>query len=325
MTRRRWWPSAWVGLVVAHAFPCAGYAAESRPVGVRLSETLHAECPTEPPLFERLKAQLPHAYRASPDEPAFDLGVRIELRDGLSHGTLTLLVGDFSEEREASSSSCGDVLAALTMMAAIIIGEEEAHLQAPEPPKPLRPNRAPRKKLPSGPARRGERVSWALGAGGESDGTRGRLMLARWFVQVGFPGALEPALRLGLARSTRTELTSPNGVVSTRWSEVTFASCATMHRRGALRVAPCIELAVGTLQASVNAPPPVRSFSYPWLSAGASATLAWRVVGPLSVEGSVGVRVPFIRDELFFEPDMVVHRVPLFIPFGAAGIVVDLP
>lgn len=274
--------------------------------------------------------------RAEADEPAMGLDFRIDRRDGVSHGTLTLVVGGASVERAASSRSCADVVAALSMMAAIAIGEEAALAPAapPEEPRPIpRPaatrNAKPTKeKRASAPAPRADAVKTSAGAGVEINGNRGAVPMAKWFAQVHFPGApFQPTVVLGLARSATERIRSPRGAIAVRWSEISVDGCVDLVRAGALGGGPCINVDAGALEATVIAPLPARAFSYLWLSAGASAKIAWRVLPALSVELAAGARVPLVRSELFFEPDTdaVVYRAPVIVPFTAAGFVAHLP
>ncbi|MDF2697660.1 MAG: hypothetical protein K0S65_6043, partial [Labilithrix sp.] len=143
-----------------------------------------------------------------------------------------------------------------------------------------------------------------------------------------FPRApFEPAVAIGLARSTRERVSSPRGAFALRWSEITAAACADVVRTGTLRVGPCVNVEVGTLDASVIAPLPARDYSYLWLSAGASAKIAWRILPPLSVEMNGGARTPLVRSALFFEPDRdsVIYRAAVVVPFATVGLVAHLP
>lgn len=297
-------------------------------------------------MLARLEAHLgaDRVERARPGRPATELDIRIERRSEVSHGTLTLVVGGASVARTASSRSCGDVVAALAMMAAIAIGEEEAALvPAPDPPerpssavapaakvpeRPRTPKRRKPEKPPSHAPPRPDRIAPAVGAGVEINGNRGAVAMAKWIAQIGFPRlALKPSLVLALARSTREQMSSSRGAIAVRWSEISLAGCADVVRTGALHFGPCVNVNAGSLEATVIAPLPARDFSYLWLSAGASVKISWRLLTALSVEMTGGARAPLVRNELFFEPDksMVVYRAPLIVPFVATGFVAHLP
>ena len=325
-----------------HARPAG--AAETVPTPVRISEAYHEGCPKTPDMLARLEAHLGanRVEAAGADGHAMDLDIRIERRSGVSHGTLTLIVGGVSVERTASSRACGDVVAALAMMAAIAIGEETAApAPAPTDPEPSSPVVRPSSKRPQKERRperakpdkpraspRRDSIAPAIGAGIEVNGNRGAVAMPKWFAQVGFPRLpFEPTLVVGLARSARERISSSRGAIAVRWSEIMLAGCADVVRTGALHFGPCVNVEAGALEASVIAPLPVREFSYLWLSAGASAKIAWRVLPALSVEMTGGARASLVRSELFFEQDTstVVYRAPPIVPFVASGFVAHLP
>jgi hypothetical protein len=322
--------------VGAVAHTSASAAAEASPV--RISEAYHDGCPKEPSMLARLESQLGrgHVQAAATDAPAMDLAFRIELRDGVSQGRLTLVVGGASVERTASSRSCEDVVAALAMMAAIAIGEE-ADLTTPERADEGTPAPSPRKRPRATtkveterdrPPRRTNEVTASFGAGFEVNGNRGAVFVARWFAQVGFPAApFHPTMALGLTRSRRERIASPRGAVAVRWTEVSFAACAELVRSGAVRLGPCLNVEAGAFDAIVVAPSPVRSYSYPWLSSGVSAKVVWSLLPELSVEMAAGARAPLVKKELYFEQDRqgVLYRAPVVVPFASAGFVVRLP
>lgn len=340
MARRTWWLSAVFGVAAFTAAPRVVLAAESLPaeaIAVRVHETLHAGCPTDPSIFDRLKAHLPTLREAYPGEQAIALDVRTEVRERLSFGMLTITIGEAHDERVASSVSCADVLAALSMMAAIVIGEDARASAAAIPVAPVAPaepaelpaRRPPRRTPPahSPPASHDEkRVRWSLGAGAEVDVNRGSVLLGRWFAGARLPLLFDPTLRLGVARSTRGLLTSSRGDVTLRWSVITFDACAALYRIPTLSIGPCFDSEVGTIDASVVDPAPARNSTHFWLSAGASGKVAWQPVGALSVELAVGFRIPVPRSELFFEPDRnVIYRSPVVIPAVMTSIVAHFP
>jgi hypothetical protein len=325
-------------------------AAEPLPVAVRISESLHEGCPTTPGMRERLESHLGHLRQAGPGEPAIDLAVGVERRAGVSRGTLTLSFAGVSVHRNASSTSCEDVIGALSMMAAIAIGEEAerftsdvteqpsvevtTELPASASTSPSSAKAAPPRvqgvsPRPGVPPRgaHGKRLAAAVGAGFEINGNRGAVLVATWFAQLTLPAPFDPALRVGVARSSREAVSSPRGVVAIRWSELTLAGCADLLRERGFRVGPCLNVELGRLEASVVVPRPTLDVSYLWLSLGASAKVAWRPLPRFSVEMMVGVRSPVMRKELFFEPygDPVAYRAPAISPFMGIGFVAHLP
>lgn len=336
-----------MAVVLAIAFGAkVSSAAEPLPVAVRISESLHDGCPTTPRMRERLEAHLGHIREAGGDEPAIDLAVRVERRDAVSDGTIVLSFAGVSVHRNASSTSCEDVVAALSMMAAIAIGEEAERITSSsegseepsvagstEPPalastpKASAPAaRRPARRVAPPPVSRRKHVAAGLGAGVELNGNRNAVLMGTWFAQLAFAAPLDPTLRVGVARSTREAISSSRGVVAIRWSELTLAGCADLLREQELRVGPCFNAEIGHLEASVVVPRPVVEASYLWLSLGGSARIAWRPLPFFSVEMMVGARAPALRKELFFEPyaEPVAYRAPSVSPFMGLGFVAHL-
>ena len=338
-------PSMAVVLAVALGAK-ASSAAEPLQVAVRISETLHGGCPTTPGMRERLEAHLGHIREANADEPAIELAVRVERRGVVSEGTLTLSFAGESVHRSASSTSCEDVVAALSMMAAIAIGEEVERIASSrrseepsvagttKPPAPASRTdsnepaaRRPARHVAPRPASRRKLVVAGLGVGVELNGNRNALLVGTWFAQLDFAAPLEPMLRVGVARSTRESISSSRGVVAIRWSELTWAGCAALLRAGELRVGPCLNAELGHLEASVVVPRPGSDSSFLWLSLGGSARIAWQPLPLLSIEMMAGIRAPLLRKELFFEPyaEPVAYRAPSISPFIGVGFVARFP
>lgn len=344
-------------IVCAAAFGAGvSSAKEPLPVAVRVSESSHAGCPKKPGLRERLEAHLGHIRTPAEGEPAIDVAISIKRQESLSVGTLTLSAAGASVQREASSTSCEDVIAALTVMAAISIGEQAERLShepseqvsAPpsgEPPSPSRPSdtRPPRpppspasvgttqlpapRPPPSDGARPSKRVAVSLGSGVEVNGNRGAVLLGTWFAEVSFPVPFDPTVRLGLARSTREVASIPRGAIAIRWVELTWATCADLYRDQRFRVGPCLNGELGRLEASVVRPLPARDIPSDWISVGGSARMSWRLLPSFSIEMMVGARAPLLRRELFFEPfrQPLAYQAPSVAPFAEIGLVAHLP
>ncbi len=325
-------------------------ASEPLAIPVRISESTHAGCPKTPGVRERLEVQIGHVRVPKEDEPAIDLAIDIARRDGLSVGTLTLTAAGASVQRAASSTSCEDVLAALTMMAVIAIGEQ-AEAFSPQPPEPSdqtaapssseppdrpglasdgRTNATPERAVrphPSSLALPSKRVAVSLGSGLEVNGNRGAVLFGTWFAEVTFPVRLDPTLRVGFARSTRERASVVPGAIALRWVELSWAMCVDAYRDQGFRAGTCLNGEVGSLQASVIRPLPARNIPSPWFSIGAAAKVSWRILPPFSVEMVAGARAPIPRRELFFElfDDLLAYRAPVISPFVEIGFVAHLP
>ncbi len=329
--------------------------AEERPdIPVHVTEELHEGCPRSPTMLGRVRMRLARVRPAAEGEPAIDIDVRVERRAGVSHGTVALIGGGERAERTASSASCERVLAALAVMAAI--GLDERHVPVspapapspppapapdeaaivPEPPagaRPLvapspragaRPKTVPEHAVPPTPPRV-PHFGVAMGTSLEASANRAAVVTPAVFGQIVLPFRFEPILRLGLARSFQQKAVSARGSAGLAWTEATIAACGDLVRRATLRAGPCVNAEAGALEAVVVEPLPSRGRSRLWLSAGASARVAWRPLRALSFEIAVGARAPLIRNELFFEPLTLVYEAPFVVPFVGTAVLAHLP
>jgi hypothetical protein len=327
--------------------------AEGRPdIPVRVTEDLHEGCPRSPTMLVRVRARLARVRPAAEGEPAVDVDVRVERRDGLSLGTVALVGEGERAERTASSASCERVLAALAVMAAIGLDEGDvpvspapAPAPAPAPGASATVPTAPAAELPPvaplprtgsqpktapepAPAPRVPRplhFGVAVGTSLEASANRGAVLTPAVFGQIAFPLRFEPFLRLGFAQSFREKAVSALGSASLEWTEATVAGCGDLVRHATLRAGPCVNAEAGALEAVVVEPLPSRGRSRLWLSAGASARVAWRPLRALSFEVAFGARVPLIRNQLFFEPLTLVYEAPFVVPFVGTAVLAHLP
>ncbi|AKU97339.1 hypothetical protein AKJ09_04003 [Labilithrix luteola] len=292
-------------------------------------------------MLQRLHARLSRIREAEEGEAAIGVEVRVERRDGVSHGTVALVGEDERTERTASSPSCERVLTALAIMAAVGLDEGIAPVPAaspdagpaegpavePEPP-PVAPSPRPsgltKTATPPSP-RHATHVGVAIGTSFEISANRAAIVMPGVFAQLVFPVRFEPLLRLGFARSFRDEVASARGSAGLAWTEATVAGCGDLFGNATIHAGPCVNAEGGVLQAIVNEPLPSRGRTRPWFSAGASARLAWRPLSALSFEIVGGVRVPLIRNELFFEPLSLVYEAPAVVPFVGTAVAAHLP
>lgn len=318
-------------------------AEEPPALAVRITESFHDGCPKRPSMRERIEAHLGRLREAGPDELAVDLAFDIKRQGAMSHGTLTLSLSGASVERNASAKSCADVVAALSMMAAIALSSDASEERIappatePTPPSPGQEATAPatpEAALPfsvrSGhatarqrPSQYGNHVTLSFGTGIEVDANRGAVLAPSWFAQLTLPTSLTPTLRIGLARTLGERAASAGGEATIRWTELTLMGCVDLLRTEQLRFGPCVNSELGSLEATKVDPLPARKLAYFWPSLGASGRLTWRVVPGFSVDLMVGARAPLIARELFFEPDResAVYRTPALVPFIGIGFV----
>lgn len=329
--------------------------AEERPaVALRIEESFHSGCPKSPSTRERIEAHLGQVREAAPGEQAIELRFDVVRRGALSDGTLTLSFAGVSVERKASSKSCADVVAALSMMAAIAIGEEterragDSTVKEPETAEPTTPSnnepvigpattppmhtpppsaRETRRTREHRPPRRDlHHVRLSFGTGVEVQGNRGAVVMPSWFGQVTLPVPLDPSLRVGLGRTFGEDASSPRGDATIRWTVLTLAACGTLLRTERLQFGACVTGELGRLEAIRVDPLPANKLFYFWPTAGASGKLTWDVTREFSVDLAMGLRVPLIERELYFNSDRstAVYQTPAIVPFVGLGAAVRL-
>jgi len=194
------------------------------------------------------------------------------------------------------------------------------------PAQPSRPPRtAPLRHPPRGSSEPRPRIGIALGTSVEVSANRALVVMPGLFGQVGFPGRFAPLVRLGVRRSFREDTVSRFGTVGLQWNEVALTGCGDLVRQPTLRVGPCLNAEGGVLEAIVIEPLPSRARAAVWLSAGAAARISWRPLRAMSFELLGGVRAPLVRNELLFEPAMLVYEAPRIVPFLGGALVGHLP
>ncbi|WP_146648438.1 hypothetical protein [Labilithrix luteola] len=304
---------------------------EQVPIVVRTVEHLHARCPTSPPLLERLTARLDRVREARPGEPAVRVEIRVEEHGDLSSGKLTLGVGAERAEREASSPSCEEVIAALAVMAAIGLDENVPPVEEP-PPSPPPPTVAMQPSAGKAPPRapvaaeppRAAVMTVSLGTGVQSSTNRALVVMPTLFGEIGWRTAVAPSLRIGVGRSFSHTFSTSRGGASVQWTEAIVDACSEFLRGGDFHGGVCATGEVGQLRAEVEPPLHFPAQSRWWVTAGASARVAWQFHPRLSLEVSGGARMPIVADRLFFEPNTEVYDAPAIIGFFGAAFVARL-
>jgi hypothetical protein len=138
-------------------------------------------------------------------------------------------------------------------------------------------------------------------------------------------GIFSPSARIAFARHGGGTVTSSIGSASFTWTLGQLDVCPIRLRIAAdLWIAPCAVGEVGALSADASAAEG-RSRVRPWVAAGVSGGLEWRLIGPLSLEAKGGVRAPFMREDFFFEPDVTVYTPPALLVSGSLGAAAIFP
>jgi hypothetical protein len=266
----------------------------------------------------RARSQLLRSEAGVPDEAVVatvtDLG-------GSFRGSLAIRSGDrLVGTREVEGASCKDVVAALALAAAIDLDAHPtpaASGQEPPVPEPTRPAVTPR--------------SWRLGAGAHAGVTTGVADAALFGVSV-FAEILATSHRLVAPSARLIFETTDSGTIDEAvgalrfwWILGALEACPLRWEAAWLRVAPCVRLEAGALQASPVGVPAGQQETRPWLAAGAVARAQWEPVSWAFLEIEGGLRVPFVREQFVVLPGVTVYNVPAAGLLAEAGAGIHFP
>lgn len=315
-------------LLVGHA----ARAAETESPHFRLAYDAPSGCPDRGAFLDAIRARTPRPRLAATDdqEPAITLHVAIDSGDESTSGRLELREPDGTEEtRSVTGRTCGEVMKALALVAAVML-DPEARM-GPEPPVPSPPSPPPptssaapppkpRPPQPSSPRPR-RRSAWRPAAGAEI-GMLGGVgpgvapMAGAFFDVERASRALTSTARLSLDVAT-TSSNLRGGSQTYEWLGATLRICpAYVSLPVRLRVAPCAALQTaghrGTPRNVRNATTNVDL----WLAPALAGALEWEASPALSVELQGGVLFPLRRTRFFLAPDSTIFEIP-----AAAGTV----
>lgn len=310
------------------------------PVPVQLDYEGPIGCPDADAFTREVLTRAPRARIAAPAEHARALAARV--RSAGAHGYDGVLVvrdpGAPATERAVHAPSCGELVTALAVIAAVVIdpitaktgaidagaatadasadastssssaadagAPPSAPARPPEPPapEPRRPSRAP-----------GSSDRWDVSAGAGGGAIGGSAPTLLFSVPVFFEvarkagGVLEPALRVRFERTATAA--SEDGGFSRTGGALDLCPIA-LHARS-LRAQPCARVELAALYAKGRDVEPVRSDVRPWFAAGLVGRARLELSAPLFLELEGGLLIAAVRDRFFVEPGTLVYRAPL--------------
>jgi hypothetical protein len=255
-------------------------------------------------------------------------------------------IGGGPTQQRHVDGACADVVAALSLIAALALDPTASTSPAPTPPPTPTPTEAagtkpeaakPPATAPAAPpSKTGEHAApasdelppeaelakhdwrWSIGAGaGLTGGVATALLVSvPVFVDVAqvSRGLASPALRLRFEHASADE-----GGARFTWTTGSLDGCPIAVATGPVRMWPCARIAAGTLAATGDVAQ-ARSAGRPWLSAAAVARVRVSLVGGLFLEVEGEVLAPFVRDRFYLEPDATVHRATAVAAGGAAAL-----
>jgi hypothetical protein len=282
--------------------------------------------------------------------------VSIENADGEVKGYLSFRGADGAEtERSVTGDTCGEVVSALALIAAIAI-DPDAAARSPDPepkaeapagptpapvasasppiaapapaPAPVRPPE-PAAPSPDGSATQAARAnprSWhfaidvgaALGYGVAPS----PLFSTPVGLEASAPtwGPLSPVgrVRFEHAATGVPRTTSPAGTFS--WTVGVLELCPNRWKTGHFAIEPCARFEGGVVNASGVNVVPARETTKAWFTVGAVGRVEWRLLDPVFIALEGGVRVALDRPTYFFEPNAPYYEPPRIGGFGSVGV-----
>ena len=307
-------------------------------VPVRVRYDAPAECPGPDAFMAQIVARTALARPATASGPATELGVTIRAIPGGHAGTLELRLREteVTTTREVSAAQCAQLVTALALMTALAIdpNASTAPLSESVPAaKSLPPSDTSRAQPPPSAAEAAreprERFRFELGAalgllvgfGSEPS------WLVRPFVQLARERSapFSYAFRLSATRMHAVVVASEGGAELTLWAARAEACPLHFPLGSRVRVAPCLALELGQLQAEGNRVSPTRNVDRPWLAPGALARLEVALLDLLVVEAALDAAVPVLRDRFFVNADTTVYRTRAISLAASLGLALRFP
>ena len=328
-----------------------------------------AECPTRTAFWSEITARTTKARAAAAGEKARVLHVAIvqnvagsgatsSTSEGFTGRLLMEETTSWSSAREVRGATCGEVVEALGLIAALALDPKASVAPRPpaapssssstpapttsgpvppekaSPPQRVEPSVAPvvSSEQPLQPGGAPARASQThVNVGGQLEGAAfaGAVFGGRLFGELewGAPTrTLAPAVRLAIGRTLEIDRQPVVGAATLRWTQASLEGCPIrLGIVNGLALRPCAGVSGGVLEAEATGVSANRSRTRPWVSIAAQARLVWSLVSWLALEAEGGAVAPLIRETFFFAPTVTVYEAPVVALFFRAGVTVRFP
>jgi hypothetical protein len=286
-------------------FLCATSArAETEAEPIRLAYRAPPGCPDEAAFVARVRARTTKVRLAWAGEAARAFTVAVE-KTPAPLGRVIVENRDHSEAtRQVQADTCADVVDALALVVALAV--DPMAMSPTEAASPQAP--------PAAPSPSARQPAHLPGDGGVFGGVDVALAsdVEPRIVVAGSPyvgwratGArlFAPSLRLAFILATTGMIPLTGGTAAFTWTVGRLDGCPIAWPRGALRVAECMRLEAGALEAAagteVSGP---RTVLRAWVAAGALARAEWSFFPPVFVDIEAGALVRVTQDRFYFSP-----------------------
>jgi hypothetical protein len=244
-----------------------------------------------------------------------------------------------SSEREIAGASCEQVAAALALVLAMSLSDDEEAQPALEPEGATASRAEATDTRPTAVTGEPQPTTVVAVARAEPGKTaRPRAALAAGAFLLTTSGAL-PNQNLGLG--VHLEIVSPSlrsfRVTAQREAVITDGSPGASFELYSsqaqvcpaawgwrLQLIGCAAAEVGLMRVSGLAAMETQSVSRPWLAVGALARIRYPIGDRLSADLSAGAVLPVQRDRFYFEPDLAIHQVSGVVLRSALSLAMEI-
>jgi hypothetical protein len=233
-------------------------------------------------------------------------------------GHLVVRTVDGETERDVDGDTCAEVVAALSLIAALTIDPSAAPTPAPPP------SVVTREALPLIVI---ERPRWRWGASVDAGISAGLAPNAIVGVPVSLHAIAPQAfsVHLGFERAASGSIDVTGGAATFTWTVATLEGCPHRWTWRGVSAEPCLRVEGGALQSRGERIVPAREDTHGWFALGAVGRAEWLFAGPAFVELDAGLRAPFTRTTYFFEPNTTIYRAAAVSGLAVAGVGVRFP
>lgn len=311
------------------------FALDADTTPVRLAYEAPATCPAESEFFDAIAARTSHVRRASGDESALDVSVRVsrtergfrgEVRETVNHSE--------SSARTMDGTTCKEVVEALSLTIALSVdpnahapvpvpaSAEKAPICAPAPAPPCPPPAAPEASaVGASPAAKlevemgvdalaFEALSSELDAGAALSATFSRRNAGHAF----------SALELSLLFAKSGLFSTPSDHTS-EFAGLAIDACPLGFRVGSVELGPCLLAVGGVLGATGRNIAQPQTVSRGFWSAGLDFKLSALLAGGFVFEGTLGGAAPLVERRFYeTDPARVIAKTPVISPLLRLGL-----
>jgi hypothetical protein len=298
---------------------------------LRVDYSAEAGCPTEADFRARIGARL--RRRVEKADAASAYAVKVEKRDHRFIGRLGVRAADGSaSDREVEGDTCDDVVAALAVVTALAIDAQAAAVPAVEAPLRQEP---PTPAAPSALASASAAAAVPPPGGGARvrppaipEDAAARLTLGAQLLYGDLMGPpsfgarvfAEPPidatdlgvgpLRIDADLEVSSDLPAAGGSASLLRAALAVDGCLLGVAVGVLRLASCVRIEGGLLEANSKGTSPARSARRGWLALALPVRGRMPLWGPLVLDAEFGPRMPLLRDGILSAGEILVARPP---------------